>query len=62
MKSGSVQRGKAVAPTQGISRNQPNTSTATGKNAKIGAGVANSAWANSRTPVHPAFDTKKKHD
>lgn len=55
-------RSKAVAPTQGISRNHPNTATSTGKHAKIGVGVPNSAWANSRTPVHPKFDTKKKHD
>jgi len=55
-------KGKAVSPTQGITRNHPNTSTSTGKNAKIGVGVANTAWANSRGEVHPKFNTSKKHD
>lgn len=55
-------KGKAVAPTQGITRNQPNTSTATGKRAEIGKGTPNSYFANSRSAVHPSFDTSKKHD
>jgi hypothetical protein len=55
-------KGKAVAPTQGVTRNHPNTSTSTGKRAEIGKPLANSYFANSRSAVHPAFDTKGKHD
>lgn len=68
MRSGPQQRGKAQAPTQGTTRNQPNTSTATGKRVKVGAGVSNSAWANSRRPVaaefdrHPHVGAKKEKD
>jgi hypothetical protein len=55
MKSGPQQKGKAVAPTQGRTRNQPATSHFVQK----GGGAR---YANTRTPVNPKFDTKKKHD
>jgi hypothetical protein len=48
------QKGKAVAPTQGRTRNNP--SVAPIQKPKIGSPVANSAWANSRTPVHSNFN------
>lgn len=54
-------RGKAVAPTQGMTRNQPNTTAGSGKNAKIGVGVANTYHANSRSPVDKKFD-RHPHD
>ncbi len=52
---------KAVSPTEGISKLQPATSTATGKHAEIGKGTAHTYFANSRTPVHPHFD-RHPHD
>ena len=55
-------KGKAVAPTQGVTRNHPNTSTSTGKRAMIGKGVPNSYFANSRGEVHSGFSVKGKHD
>lgn len=55
-------RGLAVPATQGRTRNQPNTSSGSGLRVKVGSPVANSAWANTRTAVHPKFDTKGKHD
>lgn len=54
-------KGKAVAPTQGITRNHPATSTSTGKRAEIGKGVPNSYFANSRGAVHKNFD-RHPHD
>lgn len=56
------QKGRAEAPTQGMTRNQPNTSTATGKHAKIGVGVAHTYFGNSRDAVHHKFSVKGKHD
>jgi len=53
-------RGKAVAPTQGRTRNHPNTAPIPKEN--IGGVLPNTFYANSRTPVHPNFDTSKKHD
>lgn len=56
-------RGKAEAPTQGITRNHPNTSTSTGKHAEIGKALPNSFYANSRSDVHPKFARAgRKHD
>lgn len=56
-------RGKAEAPTQGITRNHPNTSTATGKHQNPGTPVPNSYFANSRTEVHHKFaKAGRKHD
>jgi hypothetical protein len=54
------QKGKAVAPTQGRTRNRPATAPIPKTN--IGKGIAHTFYANSRTPVHPKFDTKRKHD
>lgn len=56
------QRSKAEAPTQGRTRNQPNTTGGSGMRANVGAPIPNSYFANSRTPVHKKFDTKGKHD
>lgn len=56
------QRSKAVAPTQGRTRNHPNTTSGSAMKVKIGGVLPNSFYANSRTPVHPKFDTKRKHD
>jgi hypothetical protein len=53
-------RGKAESATQGRTRNHP--SVAPIPKPKIGAPVPNSFYANSRTDVHPKFNTKKKHD
>jgi len=54
-------KGKAEAPTQGITRNHPNTSTSTGKRAEIGKGTPNTYFANSRGAVHKNFD-RHPHD
>lgn len=83
MRTGSVLKGKAVAPTQGRTRNHPDVSTqklrglaeaptqgrtrnhpsvAPIPKNKPGNPVPNSYFANSRTAVHPKFDTKRKHD
>src|SRR5260221_13793266 len=59
--AGVKMKGKAVAPTQGITRNHPATSTSTGKRAEIGKGTPNSYFANSRKPVHKNFD-RHPHD
>lgn len=53
-------KGKAVSPTQGRTRNHPKVAPI--PKAEIGKGVPNSFYANSRTDVHPKFNTKKKHD
>ena len=54
-------KGKAVSPTQGITRNHPNTSTSTGKRAEIGKGKPDTYFANSRSAVHPNFN-RHPHD
>lgn len=53
-------RGKAEAPTQGRTRNHPSVAPIPKTN--IGKALPNSFYANSRTAVHPKFDTKGKHD
>lgn len=53
-------RGKAVAATQGRTRNHPNVAPI--PKPQVGTPVPNSYFANSRSAVHPKFDTKKKHD
>lgn len=53
-------KGKAVAPTQGRTRNHPKVAPI--PKAQIGKGVPDSFYANSRTDVHPKFNTSKKHD
>jgi len=60
MKAGPKQKGKAVSPTQGRTRNNP--SVAPTPKANSGGGTAGTYFGNSRTPVHPRFNTKKKHD
>lgn len=55
-------RGRAEAPTQGRTRNQPSTTAGSGMRAKVGTPTPNSYFANSRTDVHPKFNTKGKHD
>lgn len=55
MRSGPQQKGKATAPTQGRTRNQPSSYQFVQK----GVGPR---YANSRTPVHPKLNTSKKHD
>lgn len=55
-------RGRAEAPTQGRTRNQPNTTAGSGMRAKIGGVTPDTYFANSRSNVHPKFDTKGKHD
>ncbi len=54
MRTGPKQKGKAVSPTQGRTRNQPVTNFV-----QKGRG---GYFSNSRTPVHPKFNTKGKHD
>lgn len=49
MRGGAEQKGKAVAPTQGRTRNQPATNF-------VQKGKANSYFSNSRTNVPAAFD------
>ena len=82
MRTGSVLKGKAVAATQGKSRNNTGSARVVTKGAaphvggkrtknhpnvaptpkaKIGKGVPNSYFANSRSDVHPAFN-RHPHD
>jgi hypothetical protein len=55
-------RGMAVPPTQGRTRNHPNTTSGSAMRIKPGSPVPNSFYANSRSDVHPKFNTKRKHD
>ena len=56
-----VQRGKAVSPTQGRTRNHPSVAPVPKTN--IGGGTARTYFGNLRTPVDPKFDKLgRKHD
>lgn len=55
------QRSKAEAPTQGRTRNQPNTTSGSGIRSNVGVGVADTYHANSRSPVDKKFD-RHPHD
>ena len=55
MRSGPVQKGKAVPATQGRTRNQPEAGHFVQKSGTSGP------WSNSRTPVHPNLDRGTRH-
>jgi hypothetical protein len=53
---------KGAMPTVGGTRTKNHPNVSPSPRAEIGKGVPNSYYANSRSDVHPAFNTSKKHD